>query len=40
MKKEFVTPEIEVLKLKTEDVILTISNGDIDIDPWSFDNLN
>ena len=39
MKKEFVTPEIEVLKLKTEDVILTISNGDIDIDPWKFDNI-
>ena len=30
MKKQFIIPEIEVLKFKSEDVILTDS-GDIDI---------
>ena len=36
MKKQFIIPEIEVLKFKSEDAILTVSNekGDIDILPW------
>ena len=37
MKKQFIIPEIEVLKFKSEDVILTASSdkGDIDLDPWN-----
>ena len=34
MKKQFTTPVIEVLKFASEDVILTASTGDIDIDIW------
>lgn len=34
MKKQFANPEIEVLKFTSEDVILTASAGDIDVDIW------
>lgn len=36
MKKQFIIPEIEVLKFKSEDAILTASSekGDIDFNPW------
>ena len=41
MKQTYIIPEIEVIKFKAENAILTESNpkGDIDIDPWSNDNL-
>lgn len=37
MKTQYIIPEIEVIKFKSEDVILTASNpqGDIDLDPWN-----
>ena len=41
MKMQYVIPEIEVIKFKSEETILTDSNpkGDIDLDPWSNDNI-
>jgi hypothetical protein len=41
MRKQFETPEIDVVKFGAEDVnLLTDSNwGDVDVDPWKFDNL-
>ena len=41
MKQTYIIPEIEVIRFKAEDVILTGSNdnGDIDLDPWSNDTL-
>lgn len=36
MKKEFETPNIEIIRFKSMDVILTASNDDLD-DDWSPD---
>lgn len=35
MKMQYVIPEIEVIKFKSDDAILTASTGDIDLDPWN-----
>ena len=42
MKTQYIIPEIEVIKFKSEDVILTASNpkGDIDLDPWNLVDSN
>ena len=34
MKKTYSIPEIEVLLFKSEDAILTASDGDVDVDIW------
>ena len=40
MKKQFILPEIEVLLFKSEDAILTASDGDVDVDDvWDIDGI-
>ena len=39
MKKQFTKPEIDVIKLNEEEIVLTASTGDIDVDPWENDDI-
>ena len=40
MKQQYTLPEIEVLLFKSEDAILTASDGDVDVDDvWDSDGI-